>query len=138
MAREGDIMKISTLSIFVDDQRQALAFYTERLGFVLKADIPLGEYSWLTVADPADPDGTVILLEPKDHPAVRPFTEALVSDGIPWTSFGVEDCRAEHARLSALGVDFVQEPTDMGAVIVATFDDTVGNLIQIAQLVETA
>jgi catechol 2,3-dioxygenase-like lactoylglutathione lyase family enzyme len=126
-------MKISTLSIFVDDQRKALAFYTDVLGFVPKDDIPLGEYSWLTVTAPDAPHGTQILLEPADHPAVGPFRSALVADGIPWTQFEVSDIQAEHERLTDRGVVFTQPPSDLGPVTTAVFDDTVGNLIQLVQ-----
>lgn len=127
-------MKITTLSIFVDDQRKALAFYTDVLGFELKDDVPLGEYSWLTVTSPGDPDGVQILLEPNDHPAVDPFRSAIVADGIPWTSFAVDDVQAEYERLTAAGVVFTQPPMNAGAVTMAVFDDTVGNLIQIAAM----
>ena len=104
--RFRDAMRITVTSVGADDQRKALRFYTEVLGFVPKADAPLGEYSWLTVVSPEDPDGTELLLEPDQHPAARPFKEALVADGIPAASFGVADVHAEHARLSALGVRF--------------------------------
>ena len=125
-------MRITVTSVLVDDQRKALRFYTEVLGFEPKHDVPLGEYSWLTVVSPEDPDGTELLLEPDQHPAARPFKEALVADGIPATSFGVADVHAEHARLSARGVRFTREPTDVGPVTIAVLDDTCGNLIQIA------
>ncbi|MCU1485451.1 MAG: glyoxalase/bleomycin resistance protein/dioxygenase [Actinomycetia bacterium] len=124
--------RINLASVLVDDQQQALRFYTEVLGFVKKTDVPLGEHSWLTVVSPDDPDGTELVLEPSDHPAVAPFRDALIADGIPWTSFAVDDVRAEHARLEALGVRFTQPPTDMGPVTTAVFDDTCGNLIQLA------
>lgn len=127
-------MRITSLSIFVDDQQKALDFYTEVLGFALRDDVPLGEFRWLTVVSPEAPEGTQIVLEPDQHPAVEPFRTALVGDGIPWTSFGVDDLAAEHARLEALGVVFTQPPTAMGPVTTAVFDDTVGNLIQLAQL----
>lgn len=127
-------MRIHVMSIFVTDQRKALAFYTEVLGFVPVADVPLGEYSWLTVASPEDPGGMQILLEPNQHPAVVPFTSAIVADGIPWTSFAVDDVQAEYDRLMARGVVFTQPPTAEGPVATAVFDDTVGNLIQIVQM----
>jgi catechol 2,3-dioxygenase-like lactoylglutathione lyase family enzyme len=130
---EGSIVKLQTTSIFVDDQQQAVEFYTSRLGFVVSADIPMGEHRWLTVVGPDDLDGTSISLEPKDHPAVRPFTDALLADGIPFCTLGVDDVQAEHDRLVALGVTFTQPPTAMGPVIVAVLDDTVGNLLQLAQ-----
>ena len=126
-------MRINLSSVPVDDQQKALRFYTETLGFQKKHDIPLGEHRWLTVVSPEDPDGTELVLEPDEHPAVKPFKSALVEDGIPFTSFAVEDVAEEHRRLNALGVTFTQPPTDYGTVITAVFDDTCGNLIQIAQ-----
>ncbi|MDH6182560.1 catechol 2,3-dioxygenase-like lactoylglutathione lyase family enzyme [Microbacteriaceae bacterium SG_E_30_P1] len=125
-------MKITAMTIFVDDQQKALDFYTNVLGFVPIANVPLGEHSWITVASPEAPDATQISLEPKDHPAVTPFTDALVGDGIPWTSFGVDDVQTEYERLVERGVVFTQPPTNAGPVTIAVFDDTVGNLIQIA------
>jgi catechol 2,3-dioxygenase-like lactoylglutathione lyase family enzyme len=125
-------MRINLSSVFVDDQAKALRFYTEVLGFVKKHDIPLGEASWLTVVSPDEPDGVELVLEPDGHPAVRPFKNALVADGIPFTSFAVPDVHKEYERLRGLGVVFTQEPTAMGPVTTAVFDDTCGNLIQIA------
>ena len=128
-------MRINLSSVCVDNQEKALQFYTQTLGFQKKHDIPLGggEYRWLTVVSPEDPDGTELVLEPDEHPAVKPFKSALVEDGIPFTSFEVRDVAAEHKRLEALGVRFTQPPIDLGTVITAVFDDTCGNLIQIAQ-----
>jgi catechol 2,3-dioxygenase-like lactoylglutathione lyase family enzyme len=126
-------MKIVVTSVLVDDQEKALQFYTDVLGFVKKTDIPMGEARWLTVVSPQDPDGTELLLEPDEHPAAGPFKEALVADGIPYTSFGVDDVKAEFNRLRERGVRFTQEPLEMGPVTTAVFDDSCGNLIQIAQ-----
>ena len=126
-------MRINLTSVLVDDQDKALRFYTDVLGFVKKTEVPLGDARWLTVVSPESPDGVELVLEPDGHPAVRPFKDALVADGIPFTSFAVDDIRSEHERLAALGVRFTQEPTEMGPVITAVFDDTCGNLIQIAQ-----
>ena len=125
-------MRITLTSVLVDDQEKALRFYTDVLGFEKKTDVPLGEHRWLTVVPPEDPDGTELVLEPDAHPAVRPFKEALLGDGIPFTSFAVEDVSAEYERLRGLGVRFTQEPAEMGPVTTAVFDDTCGNLIQIA------
>jgi catechol 2,3-dioxygenase-like lactoylglutathione lyase family enzyme len=125
-------MRINVTSVLVDDQEKALAFYTDVLGFVKKTDVPAGEARWLTVVSPEVPDGVELLLEPDGHPAARPFKEALVGDGIPFTSFAVDDVQAEFERLQGLGVTFVQPPTEMGPVTIAVFDDTCGNLIQIA------
>ena len=125
-------MRIKLTSVLVDDQTRALRFYTDVLGFVTKHEIPMGEHAWITVVSPDDPEGVELVLEPSDHPAVRPFKDALVRDGIPFTSFAVDDVAGEHRRLSDLGVRFTQPPTEMGPVITAVFDDTCGNLIQIA------
>ena len=126
-------MKIVVTSVLVDDQEKALQFYTGILGFVKKHDIPMGEARWLTVVSPQDPTGTELLLEPDGHPAARPFKYALVADGIPYTSFAVDDLNAEFSRLRDLGVQFTQEPLAMGPVTTAVFDDTCGNLIQMAE-----
>lgn len=126
-------MKLQTISIFVDDQQQALDFYTGTLGFEVTADVPLGEHRWLTVRLGDSDAATEVSLEPKDHPAVGPFTDALAADGIPCCVLGVDDIEAEHQRLTALGVAFTQPPTDVGPVIVAVLDDTCGNLLQLAQ-----
>jgi catechol 2,3-dioxygenase-like lactoylglutathione lyase family enzyme len=127
-------MKIYVTSVLVDDQEKALQFYTNVLGFVKKNDIPVGEARWLTVVSPENAAGPELLLEPDSHPAVGPFKEALAADGIPVTSFAVDDVDAEFQRLRGLGVQFTQEPLEMGGVTTAVFDDTCGNLIQIAKV----
>jgi catechol 2,3-dioxygenase-like lactoylglutathione lyase family enzyme len=126
-------MRIYLTSVLVDDQDKALRFYTDVLGFAKKTDVDLGEARWLTVVAPDQPEGPELLLEPDAHPAAKPFKAALVADGIPTTSFAVEDVHAEFQRLRGLGVRFTQDPADMGAVTTAVFDDTCGNLIQIAK-----
>ena len=108
-------MRIHLASIFVDDQAKALQFYTEVLGFQEKEHVPVGDYEWLTVVSPGEPNGTQLLLEPDAHPAVKPFKDALLDDGIPFTSFAVDDVHAEYERLKGLGVRFTQQPTDLGA-----------------------
>lgn len=125
-------MKIYITSVFVDDQSRARDFYTRVLGFKIKHDIPMGTDSWITLTVPGELDGPELLLEPSSHPAVLPFKQALVADGIPFTSFAVQDVQAEYRRLRGLGVEFTQEPTDMGPVTTAVFDDTCGNLIQLS------
>lgn len=129
-------MNIYVTSVFVDDQAKALDFYTNKLGFELKRDVPVGEFSWLTVTGKDDPNGTELLLEPSDHDAVPPFKKALVADGIPATSFRVDDLDAEFERLTGLGVTFVQDPMDAGPVKMAVLDDTCGNLVQLVQMLE--
>ncbi|MFJ8439480.1 VOC family protein [Kitasatospora griseola] len=127
-------MRIWITSVFVEDQEKALRFYTEVLGFVKKHDVPLGGGArWLTVVSAEQPAGTELLLEPSGHPAVPPYQAALVADGIPAVSFAVDDVEAEYERLHALGVEFTQEPTRMGPVTMAVFDDTCGNLVQIVR-----
>lgn len=125
-------MRIAITSVFVDDQAAAQAFYTDILGFVTKVDEPIGEHRWLTVVAPDDPEGVELLLEPAAHPAVGPYRDALLADGIPATQFRVDDVQAEYERLRNLGVRFTQTPAAMGPVTTAVFDDSCGNLIQIA------
>lgn len=127
-------MKIIVTSVFVDDQERALRFYTEKLGFLPKNDVPAGEYRWLTVVSPDAPEGVELVLEPNANPVSQAYQAGLVEQGIPATMFGVSDVRAEHERLKALGVSFTMEPTPMGPVTIAILDDTCGNLIQIAQM----
>nr|WP_304524105.1 VOC family protein [Demequina maris] len=128
------MIRIHLTSVFVDDQEKAHDFYTRVLGFETRTDIPLGDGNrWLTVGAPVD-DAVQLLLEPSAHPAVGPFRDALVADGIPATQFAVDDLRAEHERLVGLGVEFTMPPTDMGPVSIAVLDDTCGNLIQLAQM----
>lgn len=129
-------MRIYVMSVLVDDQPKALEFYTQKLGFIVKHDIPLGDHRWLTVVSKEQPDGTELLLEPSEHPAAGPFKSALVNDGIPAVSFKVDDLQKEFARLRDLGVTFTVEPMDAGAVKMAVFDDTCGNLIQIIEMIE--
>jgi catechol 2,3-dioxygenase-like lactoylglutathione lyase family enzyme len=124
-------VKIAMTSVLVDDQEKALRFYTDVLGFVAKNDVPLGEHRWITVVSPQAPDGVELVLEPDAHPAAKPFKEALVTDGIPYTAFAVDDVHAEYQRLTGLGVTFTQPPVEMGPVTVAVLDDTCGNLIQL-------
>jgi catechol 2,3-dioxygenase-like lactoylglutathione lyase family enzyme len=126
-------MRINLTSVFVDDQDKALRFYTEILGFVKKTEVSLGEYRWLTVVSPEQPDGTELLLEPDVHRAVGPYKTALVEDGIPAAQFAVDNVHAEYDRLHRLGVRFTQEPLATGPATIAVLDDTCGNLIQLAQ-----
>ncbi|MET9709970.1 VOC family protein [Nocardiopsis alba] len=127
-------MRIDLTSVFVDDQAKALDFYTDVLGFEKKNDIPLGDARWLTVVSPEAPEGPELLLEPSGHPAVGPYKEALVADGIPAAAFSVDDVHAEYERLRGHGVRFTQPPVDAGAVTTAVLDDTCGNLIQIMRV----
>ncbi len=129
-------MKIYITSVFVDNQQKALEFYTEKLGFEKKHDIPVGEHRWLTLTEPSNPNSVELFLEPSDHPATKPFKDAIVEDGIPYKSFKVTDIQKEYERLLSLGVEFTQPPTEMGPVITAVLDDTCGNLIQLLQFKE--
>lgn len=124
------------MSVLVDDQAKALGFYTLKLGFVVKHDIPMGEHRWLTVVSQEAPDGTELLLEPSEHPAAGPFKSALVNDGIPAASFKVDDLDKEFERLRQLDVKFTVAPMDAGTVRMAVLDDTCGNLIQLVEMVE--
>ncbi len=132
-------MRISVTSVSVQDQEKALQFYTEKLNFITKRDIPLGDARWLTVVSPEDINGVELLLEPNaEYPAMKALKKALMEDGVPFTTFEVKDVYAEYDRLKALDVEFTIEPTDMGTTIVAIFNDTCGNLIQIHQVKDSA
>lgn len=125
-------MRIIFTGVFVNNQDQALKFYTETLGFVKKSDVAAEQYRWLTVVSPEDENGTELVLEPNDNPAAKTYQRAIFEQGIPATSFGVSDVRAEYERLRKLGVQFTMEPTEvMTGVTIAVLDDTCGNLIQI-------
>jgi glyoxylase I family protein len=126
-------MRIKLNSIFVDNQDKALKFYTGTLGFKKSKEIPVGEFKWLTVASPDNADDLELVLEPNANPAAKQFQEAIFKQGIPITAFEVDDIRAEYERLKGLGVMFTMEPTNMGAVTIAIFSDTCGNLIQLYQ-----
>ena len=126
-------MHITLTSVFVSDQDEALRFYTETLGFVKKHDVLVGEFKWLTVVSPDDPDGTELLLEPNENPVAQVFQKGIFDQGIPAASFGVTDIYAEYEKLKSLGVAFTMEPTELVNVTIAVFDDTCGNLIQIMQ-----
>jgi catechol 2,3-dioxygenase-like lactoylglutathione lyase family enzyme len=130
-------LNIYVTSAFVDDQAKALEFYTNKLGFVLKDDVPLGEHRWLTVTASDDQEGTELLLELSDHPAVTPFKSALFSDGIPAASFRVDNLDGEFQRLTDLGVEFTQAPMAAGPVKIAVLNDTCGNLIQLLEMTES-
>lgn len=129
-------MELTMMSVMVDDQDRALAFYTEKLGFELVHDVPMGEHRWIALVSPEDPDGPQLILEPSSHPAAAPFKQALVADGIPLTSFGVADVEAEYERLLMLDDAFSQPPMVGGPATTAVLDDTVGNLIQILSMNE--
>lgn len=126
-------MKIVLTSVLVNDQDKALQVYTEKLGFVLRQDEPMGKFRFLTVAEPHRSDGPEILLEPNDNPAARTYQRAMFGQGIPVASFGVEDAAREYQRLEETGLQFTMPPTRLGPVTLAVFDDTCGNLIQIAE-----
>ncbi len=127
-------MKIKLTSVFVDDQGKALKFYTEVLGFVKKSDVTAGKYRWLTVVSPEEQDGAQLLLEPKDNPAAKSYQESIFKQGIPAAMFFVDDIQKEYQRLKRLGVKFTMEPTKTPGSTIVVFDDTSGNLIQLAQL----
>ncbi|UXV37471.1 VOC family protein [Staphylococcus simulans] len=127
-------MEIKVSSVFVEDQDHALKFYTEVLGFQKHADEPVGEYRWLTIVSPENPEGTELLLEPNQHPVAKAYQDGLKQEGIPCTMFDVEDVQATYQNLKEHGVGFTMAPMDMGnGVKFAVFDDTCGNLIQIIE-----
>ena len=126
-------MQVKVTSVPVLDQSKALTFYTDVLGFVTKHDIPMGEYRWLTLVSPESPDGVEILLEPMAFPPAKVYQKALHDAGIPWTAFEVTDIQKEYERLEKLGVTFKAKPQKMGPVMLAAFDDSCGNWIQLVE-----
>ncbi len=127
-------MKIKLTSVHVDDQEKALRFYTEVLGFVKKTDFSAGEYRWLTVVSPEEPDGTELVLEPNDNPAAKTYQQALFEQKIPAAMFFTDDLRADYERIKSRGADFSMPPTDTTGSTIAQVNDTCGNLIQLTQL----
>lgn len=127
-------MKFKLLSVFVDDQDAALTFYTDVLGFQKKEDVPVGEFKWLTVVSPEEPDGPELLLEPSENPAARAYKDSIYEQGIAAAAFAVADVESEYKRLTQLGVAFKMEPTEMDGIKLAVFDDTCGNLIQLYEV----
>jgi predicted enzyme related to lactoylglutathione lyase len=130
-------MKVKVISVPVLDQEKALKFYTDKLGFMKKVDIPLSEDSrWLTVVSKEEQDGPEVLLEPspKHFEPAKTYQKALYEAGIPYTQFNVDNAREEYERLVSIGVSFSVKPTEMGTVIIAVFDDTCGNNIQIVEM----
>ncbi len=126
-------MRIDITSVMVDDQAKALEFYTKKLGFIKMADIPLGEYRWLTVTSPDGPEGVELLLEPMGFPEARVFQKALYAAGTPYTAFRTDDIDTEYRRLKDLGVKFRSEPQEMGPIKSVLFEDSCGNLINLVQ-----
>src|SRR5690606_4119685 len=132
-------MKIQVISIPVTDQEKALKFYTEKLGFIKKVDLPIGDDRWLTVVSKDEQDGPEILLEPSPNhfePA-KIYQQALFEAGIPYTQFTVDNVHSAYDRLRGLGVVFSVEPTEMGTVNIAVFNDTCGNNIQLVEMRDT-
>jgi predicted enzyme related to lactoylglutathione lyase len=128
------MIRIYVTSVPVQDQDKALKFYTEKLGFIKKTDVPVGEYKWLTVVSPKEQNGVELLLEPMGFAPAKEYQKALKDAGIPWTSFMVDDLKKEHERLKRLGVQFSMDPKEVGATMMAVLDDTCGNNIQLLQM----
>lgn len=126
-------MKIKLTSVMVDDQEKALRFYTEILGFIKNSDLPMGEYRWLTIASPDQKTDIELLLEPTAFPPAKTYQKELYKAGIPIAAFAVGDVKREYEWLKKLGVKFTQPPKAVGITVIAVFDDTCGNLIQIYQ-----
>ncbi len=126
-------MRIDLSSVMVDDQEKALRFYTEKLGFVKMADIPMGDYRFLTVTSPEGPDGIELVLEPMGFTQAKEYQKALFESGAPIMAFRTDDIDKEYRQLKQRGVNFRGEPQDMGAIKAVLFEDTCGNLINLVQ-----
>ena len=129
-------MKVKVISVPVQDQEKALKFYTDKLGFVKKIDVPIGADRWLTVVSKEEQDGPEVLLEPspKHFEPAKTYQKALFDAGIPYTQFNVDSVQQEYERLVGMGVEFSVRPTEMGTVKIAVFNDTCGNNIQIVEM----
>ena len=127
-------MRIKWTTLYVDDQEKALRFYTDKLGFQKKADFSQGNYRWLTVTSPEDPEGMELVLESNANPAGKAYQHALREKHLPAAQFLVNDVQAEHDRLAAKGVKFTMPVTSVTGSIIAVLDDTCGNLIQLTHL----
>ena len=126
-------MQIRLARILVDDQAKALEFYTTKIGFVKKEDIPMGPYRWLTVTSPDGAEGVELVLEPMGFEPAKVYHAALREAGIPATAFLTTNVDAEYQSLKVRGVEFRGEPKTMGPVRMVVFDDTCGNLINLVQ-----
>jgi predicted enzyme related to lactoylglutathione lyase len=127
-------MKIKVTSVYVDDQEKALRFYTEVLGFVKKTDFSQGPYRWLTVVSAEDPEGTELQLALNNNPAAKAYQQAIFQQSQPAAMFFTDDVQADYDRMKASGAVFTMPPTDVTGSVIATVNDTCGNLIQITQL----
>lgn len=128
------MIRIYVTSVPVKNQEKALKFYTEKLGFIKKTDVPLGEHRWLTVVSPGEQNGVELLLEPMAFEPAKKYQKALWDAGIPWTSFKVDNLKKEYERLKSLGVRFSMEPKEVGPTVIAVLDDTCGNNIQLLEM----
>lgn len=127
-------MKIELTSVYVDDQEKALRFYTDVLGFVKRADFSQGSYRWLTVTSSEEPDGTQLQLALNDNPAARTYQQAMFAQGQPAANFSSDDVQADYERIKAKGAEFTMPPTKVTGSVIATLNDTCGNLIQLTHL----
>lgn len=127
-------MKINVMSIYVDNQENALRFYTEVLGLTKKADFSNGPFRWLTVNSPDDPNGIELQLALNDDPAARAYQQAMFEHHKPALMFQTEDVKADYERIKARGGDFAMPPTAVTGATIAQVKDSCGNLVQISQL----
>jgi predicted enzyme related to lactoylglutathione lyase len=128
------MISIYVTSVPVKDQDTALAFYTSKLGFIKKTEVPVGDHRWLTVVSAKEENGVELLLEPMAFEPAKKYQKALKDAGIPWTSFLVDDLKKEYNRLKGLGVQFSMEPKEVGPTMIAVLDDTCGNNIQLLEM----
>jgi len=126
-------MRIQFNSVMVEDQEKALKFYSEVLGFVKMADIPMGKFRFLTVVSSENLKGAELVLEPTRFPPSKVYQKALYEAGIPITAFTTKDIQKEVAKLKERGVRFRGEPQNAGPIMTVLFEDTCGNLVNLVQ-----
>lgn len=138
------MIKITTAQLWVHDQDEALAFYTDKVGMEVRQDVTapeLGDFRWLTVAPPAQPDVAIVLMAIPGPPVMDAATAAQVQElmgkGFAGTVFlTTEDIHSDYERLRARGLEFAQEPQQMPYGIDTSFRDPSGNHLRLIQLQE--
>ena len=136
------MIRISTAQVWVHDQDEALAFYTEKLGMEVRADVTLpemGNFRWLTVGPPGQEDVAIVLMAIPGQPVLNDETQAeirnLMAKGFAGTVFlTTDDCRASYEELKARGVEFTEEPEERPYGIDSGFRDPSGNSFRLTQV----
>jgi uncharacterized glyoxalase superfamily protein PhnB len=136
------MMRIASAQLWVHNQEEALAFYTQKVGMEIKSDVSmpeLGDFRWLTVGPPGQDEVSIVLMAIPGPPVFEADTveqiEAVMAKGVAGTVFlTTEDCRASYEELKGRGVEFVEEPEERPYGIDAGFRDPSGNHLRLTQV----